>query len=205
MPVRNKYQAYKMPLHDYIKQIYEKVDDSAYIIRFLDYIISKRFKFCTFTVNGYKAKSLISGILEDDKTKQRYYSLDEFYSKATNNVCQKKDISILKKIIVVSGYSVWRVICDTKEKDILGFFDQKYRSFLMYRDVRNRVKYYTNIDTNNDIVLIWNNSKFDLGHTSIICHDDPKKTFELLEAYENGDIEGLYYCLKDTQYLITNY
>lgn len=204
MPI-TKYQAYKMPLHDYIKQIYEKVDDPAYIIRFFDYIISKRFKFCTFSINGYKAKSMISGILEDDKTKQRYHSLEEFYSKATNSSCQKKDITILKKINVVPGYSVWRIVCDAKEKDILGFFDQKYRSFLMYRDVRNRVKYYTNIDTNNDIVLIWNHSKFDLGHTRIICHDDPKKSFELLETYENGTINGLYYYAKDTQYLITNY
>jgi hypothetical protein len=193
-----------MPLHDYIKQIYQEVPDSAYIIRFLDYLISKRFKFCTFSVNGYKAIALITGILEDNQTKQHYHSIEEFYSKATGTTCQKNDITILKKIYVIPNYSVWRIICSAKENEILGFFDQKYRSFLLYRDVRKRVKSYTNIITNDKIVLIWNNSKFDICHTSIICHDDSKKAYEFLETYEDGGIEGLYYCTDNSQYLICN-
>lgn len=194
-----------MPLHDYAKKIYQEVPDSAYIIRFLDYVISKRFKFCSFSVNGYKAKALITGILEDNQTKQHYYSLEEFYSKATGNSCQKGDLSILKKIYIVPDHTIWRIICSLKESDILGFFDQKYRSFLLYRDVRKRVEQYTHIITNDIIVVIWNNSKFDICHTSIICHDDQKKIFELLEAFEDNRIEDLYYCTGNSQYLISNY
>lgn len=196
-----------MPLHDYVKHIYEDATDPAYIIRFLDYLIGKRYKRTTFVVNDQVAEPLITGILENTKTKERYYSLAQFYTKVTGQVAKETDISLLGKIHITKEYTVMRIICNMKEDDILGFFDQKYRSFLMYRAVRNRIKQYTSLDINNTITLFWNNTEYKLNYTNIICNDNttPYGWCDLLKQYEDGFIKGLYYRNDDTQYLITDY
>lgn len=193
-----------MPLHDYIKQIYKEADDSSYIIRFIDYLVSSTNRRTIFTVNGYTAEPLISGVLQDIKTKQRYYSLAQFYNKATMANIGESDINVFKNIIVTSRYTLWRIVCSINENTILGFFDQKYRSFLMYRDIRQRIKYYTSIDTNKEIKLFWNESEFIVSHILTKCEENPNMIYSLLEAYEDGCIEGLYYCTEDSQYLITD-
>lgn len=193
-----------MPLHDYITQIYKETGDSSYIIRFIDYLVSSTNRRVTFTTNGYTAEPLISGILQNIKTKERYYSLAQFYNKATLGNVSETDTNIFKKINVTSGYTLWRILCNIQEKTILGFFDQKYRSFLMYRDIRQRIKYYTSIDTNKDIKLDWNENKFVVTHTQIRCEDNPNMIYSLLEAYEDGYITNLYYCSDNSSYLITD-
>ena len=195
-----------MPLHDYTKQIYESATDSAYIIRFLDYLIGKRYRRTTFTVNGEVAEPLITGVLENVKTKERYYSLAEFYNTITGSHAKEKDVSLLAKINITKEYTVMRIICNMPEEYILGFFDQKYRSFLMYRDVRKRIKHYTSIDVNGEVKLFWNGTEYEVSYTKITCNDivNPYSCYNLLDAYEDGFIEGLYYCGNSGRQLISD-
>jgi hypothetical protein len=192
-----------MPLHDYIRQIYQEAGDSAYIVRFLYFVIGKHIKRVEFLAGGHKAEPLITGVLENVKTKERYYSLADFYTKATGNPISMTDISIFKKVNVTQSYSVWRMVCNVKEHQILEFFDQKYRAFLMYRDIRSRVRAYANFDTEKEIKLLHNEYEFTLNHTSLYCKDDPQKSLALLEEYEDGTVTELYYCGRDGQYLIS--
>jgi len=193
-----------MPLHDYIKQIYKEVGDSSYFIRFIDYLVSNTNRRVTFIVNGYTAEPLISGVLQNIKTKDKYYSFAQFYNKATLGNVGETDTNIFKHINVTTNYTLWRILCNVDEKTILGFFDQKYRSFLMYRDVRQRIKYYTSIDTNEKVNLMWDDNKFTISHTKLECPKRPHMIYELFKAYEDGFINGLYYCTGDSQYLITD-
>ena len=195
-----------MPLHDYTKKIYESAADSAYVTRFLDYLIGKRYRRITFTVNDQIAEPLITGVLENVKTKERYNSLAQFYNTTTGSKYKENDISLLAKINITKEYTVMRIICNMPEDYILGFFDQKYRSFLMYRDIRKRIKHYTSIDVNDEVKLFWNGAEYDVNHTSITCSDttNPYSCYKLLEAYENRFIEGLYYCDKNGRQLISD-
>jgi hypothetical protein len=192
-----------MPLHDYIRQIYQEAGDSAYIIRFLYFVIGKYVKRVEFLAGDHKAEPLITGILENVKTKERYYSLADFYTKATGNPISMTDISIFKKVNVTQSYSVWRMVCNVKEHQILEFFDQKYRAFLMYRDIRSRVRAYANFDTEKEIKLLHNDTEFTLTHSSLDCKYGSEKSLELLEEFENGTVEELYYRGRDGQYLIS--
>jgi hypothetical protein len=192
-----------MPLHDYIKQIYKEVGDSSYFIRFIDYLVSNTNRRVTFIVNGYTAEPLISGVLQNIKTKDKYYSFAQFYNKATLGNVGETDTNIFKHINVTTNYTLWRILCNIDEKTILGFFDQKYRSFLMYRDVRQRIKYYTSIDTNKEIKVVWNKYNFIISHTLTKCIEDPNMVYSLFEAYEDGKIQGLFYYTEDNNYLIS--
>jgi hypothetical protein len=195
-----------MPLHDYIKQIYEDVRDPSYIIRFLDYIIQRYYKRTTFVINDQVAEPLITGVLQNTRTKEHYYSLAQFYKQVTGTKVSETDINLLAKINVTREYSVMRIICKIKEDDILGFFDQKYRTFLMYRDVKKRVMHYTSINTHGHIDLFWNDTLYDLNHTALVTKNESNinKCYELLEAYEDGFIKGLYYCGNDGRHLISD-
>ncbi len=192
-----------MPLHDYIKQIYENSSDSLYIIRFLDYLITKRYLRTTIAIKGQVAEPLITGILENVKTKERYYSLAEFYTKTTGNKISETDINLLALLNVTTEYTIMRLICNATELDILGFFDQKYRSFLLHRDLRKRIKSST---PRGSITLFWNNDEYELSRTKLVCNDitNPYKIYKLLEAYETKKIEGLYYSGPNGRELITN-
>ncbi len=189
-----------MPLHDYIRQIYQEAGDSAYIVRFLYFIIGKYVKRVEFLAGGHKAEPLITGILENVKTKEHYYSLAEFYTKSTGIPIELTDISIFKKINVTQSYSVWRIVCNVKEKDILNFFDQKYRAFLMYRDIRRRVKAHT---SDKEIKLVHNEDEFTLNYSSLDCKGDLEKSLTLLEEYEEGTVTDLYFKSSDGGYLIS--
>lgn len=198
-----------MPLHDYIRQIYKEVNDRSYVIRFLDYLISNTSRPTisypiTFTVNEHTVKLLISGILINIKTKEQYNSIAEFYNKVTLSNISETDINVFRNINVTNDYSIWRIVCNTKENTILEFFDQKYRSFLMYHDIKYRVKYYASININNEIPISWNNNKFVVLESRTKCELNPNMIYTLLTAYEDGNIVGLYYCGKKAHYLITD-
>lgn len=182
-----------MPLHDYTKRIYEDVADPQYIVRFLDYLISKRYKRVVFAVNGYTVVPLITGVLEDPKSKKRYYSIADFYNSVTGSNMRQTDISILSKIFVTQDYSVMRIICNYGEVEVLGFIDKKYRSFLMYRDILKRIEYYVMIRVDGAIKLHWADNDFEIGSVYVTCKEDPKLENDLLAAHEGGFIEGLYY------------
>lgn len=193
-----------MPLHDYVKKIYEEVKDPSYIVRFICYLVNTRYKKVTISANGITADPLITGVLEERETKKRFHSFSQFYNYATGAKTTETDISVLAKLFVTTEYSIMRIICNAKEADILNFFDQKYRIFLMYRDVRKRIKFYALKDTNSQVTLQWKNNIFTLDHTNLSCEKDKISAFKLLEAYENGYIDGLYYCTKDSKHLITD-
>ena len=196
-----------MPLHDYIKQIYKTAEDRTYVIRFIDYVLGKRFKRMEFIVRGQIVEPLITGVLENKKTNQRYNSLASFYSDATKQSVDEYDVEILKKINITINYSIWRIICSVKEGEILDFFDQKYRAFLMYRDVRTRIKQWCSISTNDEVSLWWNGNEYRLWHTRLGSDDteNPYRIYDLFEAYEDGGITGLYYNTTNGRHLITDY
>lgn len=191
-----------MPLHDYIKQIYENSNDSLYIIRFLDYIITKRYRKTTIAIKGQVVEPLITGILENIKTKERYYSLAEFYTKATGKKISETDINLLSMLNVTSEYTIMRLICNATELDILGFFDQKYRTFLLHLNLRKQITNYTAKST---ITLIWNNDDYEVSRTKLVCSDNtnPYKIYDLLDAYEAKCIEGLYYNNSEGRQMLT--
>jgi hypothetical protein len=193
---------YTMPLHAYIRQIYQEINDTAYVVRFIDFIIGRYGMRTEFSIGSNKAIPLITGVLKNVKTKEQYSSLSDFYNQATGETSSPTDINILKSINVTQAYSVWRIICNTKEKDILDFFDQKYRAFLMYREVRRYIRRYSNIDDIKEIDLVWNNISYTLNYTSIECSDGLQQSLELLKEYEDKTINGLFYRLPDGLYTI---
>jgi hypothetical protein len=198
-----------MPLHEYIKQIYKETIDPLYIIRFIDYLVTSTNRHVIFMVNTCSVIPLITGVLEDIKTKEHFYSLAQFYNKSINNTVDNNvdnnvsetDISIFKNIYVTKTYSLWRIICSINEITILKFFDQKYRSFLLYRNIKQRINYPT---SNNILTLLWNNDTFLLSKTMLYCHKYPYKIYELFDMCEDGCIKDLYYCKNNTKYLITD-
>lgn len=181
-----------MPFHEYVKQIYQEVNDQLYIIRFLTYLINTRHKKVLFTVNGITVEPLINGILEDKKSKKQFYSIVEFYNYAYDTNFRKSDINILSKVFVIPEYSIMRIICNVTESYILNFFDQKYRAFLMYRNIQEHLKN----NLLNSIGLHWNNYDFVLNSTELLCQD-ATVALNLLELFEDGEIKDLYSIIKD--------
>lgn len=192
-----------MPLHDYIKQIYKNVNDSLYIIRFISYLINMRYNRVVFSVNGVKVEPLNTGVLKDSKSNKRFNSFAEFYTYASGIKVIKTDIDILSKINVTNKYSVMRIICNAKEDDILSFFDQKYRTYLMYCDIKNRITKYVPNSINGPIKLQWKGIMFTLECNKISCINDNTFELNILGDYENGlVINQLYYCTNDGYQLI---
>jgi hypothetical protein len=195
-----------MPLHDYVKQIYEEVDNPAYFIRLLDYSISKRSKRPSFSIANQTAVALITGVLENTQTKEHYNSLTEFYNKVNMNV-RSNDIEILKYINVTSLYTVWRIICSITEQELFEFCDQKYRMYLLSRNIKERIKQFTFLYTGkNNIDLLWNGRNYVIQSHRIICLNDMSinVVYQLLDAFENNTLDGLYYVTENKQYLISN-
>lgn len=193
-----------MPLHEIIKRIYQEVDDSLYIIRFLNYLINTQYtKKVSFTANNITVNPLITGLLVENKTKKSFRSIVEFYNYATGSKLNKVDINILSKIYLKYECSIMRIICNVKENDILNFFDQKYRSFLMYRDVKKNIKNLVLNENNDSLKLIWNDTNFKLICNNLICNENPLLAYKLLEEYEDKTISALYYCDNEMKYLIS--
>ena len=125
-PASFKYETNtQMPLHDYIKKIYETSKDSAYIVRFLDYLILKRYKRTTFIVNDVTVEPLITGVLENVITKEKYKSLAQFYNAVTGAKVKENDICLLAKINVTQDYHIMRIVCNIDEDTIIDFVDQR--------------------------------------------------------------------------------
>ena len=193
-----------MLVSELIERIYKEVPDSSYIIRFLDYLVYSSNIRVTFIIKEYSAEPLISGILQNVKTKERYSSLAEFYNKASLENIAKTDTSIFKKIHLKSGNTLWNLISNTQEKTVLNFFDQKYRSFLTFRNIRQRIKLFKTIDISKEINLFWNEHTFISTRSQTICDKNPNMIYSLLQQYEDKSITGLYYCCGKDRYLITD-
>jgi hypothetical protein len=187
-----------MPIIDSVMQIYTRCPETVYFIRFLDFVISKRFHSVEFNINDIRFKPHISGVIEHPTTGKKYYSLVQLYNDVTGNNLQEGDTTPFHYLFVSKAYNINRVLSAVKDIEVLEFFDQKYRAFCMYRDLKPRIKHYTGIKLGKDdnmITVRWNERNHYIQISSISCdpHFNPYKAYELLTAYESGNIYGLEY------------
>jgi hypothetical protein len=191
-----------MPLSPILTKIFQEVKDPSYIIRLLDYLVNTRYDRTEFIIDGNKAVPLITGMLRNTKTNQHYYSLAQFYNSVTNNDVKENNFEMLNLIHVTRKYSLLRILCSLTEDIILGFFDQKYRSFILYRSVGKMIQELDHTYIEGTIYVSWNEYDYELHPNKIICEKN-KKVFELLQAFEGGKLSDLYYIYsKDKKYLL---
>lgn len=187
-----------MTIIDSVLKIYTQCNETVYFVRFLDYVISKRFNSVEFNINGLRFKPHISGVIENPENGKKYYSLVQLYNDITGNNFNEGDTTVFHHLFVSKSYNLNRVLSAVKEIDVLEFFDQKYRAFCMYRDLKKRILHYTGIrlgKEDNMLNVRWNRLKHYIQISSITCdpHFNPYKAYELLTAYESGGICSLEY------------
>ena len=200
----NYFYCTKMPLSPTLTKIFQEVNDPSYIIRLLDYLVNSRYERTEFIIGEHKVVPLITGVLKNTKTNQHYYSLAQFYNSVTNNDVKEHDFDTLNTIHVTKKYSLLRILCSLTDDTMLGFFDQKYRSFLLYRSIGKMIQELGLTYTEGTISVSWNKCDYELHPNRVIC-DKNKKVFELLQAFEGGKLGDLYYIqTKDKQYLINH-
>ena len=191
-----------MPLSPTLTKIFQEVKDPSYIIRLLDYIVNSRYERTEFIIGEHKAVPLITGVLKNTKTNQHYYSLAQFYNSVTNNDVKENDFEILGLIHVTRKYSLLRILCTITEDTILRFFDQKYRSFLLYRRIGKMIQELGLTYPEGVISVSWNECDYELHPNRVICNKNTK-AFELLQTFESGKLSGVYYLYnKDKKYLL---
>lgn len=191
-----------MPLSPILTKVFQEVKDPSYIIRLLDYLVNSRYDRTEFIIGSQKAIPLITGVLKNTKTNEHYYSLAQFYNSVTSNDVKENDFEILNSIHVTKKYSLLRVICSFTDDLILGFFDQKFRSFLLYRSLGKMIQELGLTYSEGVISISWKDQEYELHPNRVIC-DKNKKVFELLQAFEGGKLGDLYYVQsKDNKYLL---
>ena len=191
-----------MPLSPILTKIFQEVNDPSYIIRLLDYLVTTRYDRTEFIIGSHKAVPLITGMLRNTKTNVHYYSLAQFYNSVTDNDVKETDLEILNSIYLTKKYSLLRILCSLTEDTILGFFDQKYRSFLLHRSIGKMIKESDLVYADNIITVSWNEQEYELHPNRVICEKN-KKVFELLQAFEGGKLGEVYYVQsKDKKYLL---
>jgi hypothetical protein len=191
-----------MPLHDYIREIYEGVDDPAYVIRFIDYLVSQNYINPKFTIKDTTVVPTTVGLLENIKTKETYTSFADFYGKVTGQSVDRRELDFLRGINVTPTYSLWRVLCRYKENDILKFVDFKYRVTLFYMDILYRISRYKKVENENQITLSWREVSFTLSPYTVDCKENKDMSIQFLEAYEDSNLFGVYYNDNDVKYLV---
>lgn len=187
-----------MPIIDSVIKMYKECAETVYFIRFLDFIISKKFNSVEFNFNNIRFKPLISGVIEDPHTGKKYFSLVQIYNELSGKELKEGDPDVFHYFFVSKAYNLNRILSAVKETDVLDFFDQKYRAFYMYRDLKFRILHYTGIRLGRDdsvLTVRWNGMKHEVQISSITCdtHFNTYKAYELLTAYESGNISGLEY------------
>lgn len=183
-----------MPYHEYIIKMYKECDD-LYFQRFIDYIISTHNLKSDIFIKGENydfVKILITGIIKEMTQNIKYNSLYEYYNSKKNTRYQKGDLEIFRHIWITKQYNLKRLLCNVKESEILHFFDQKYRTYLLYNYLIKEIynMYGHNIVSN--IPIIWNNIEFNIYKNTILYEDKMGKPYfdiMLLEEYESGNIQ----------------
>ncbi len=195
-----------MTISPILTQIYQEVKDPSYIIRLLDYLVNNRYDRTEFIIGTIKAVPLISGVLKCSKTNQYYYSLAQFYNNVSGNNADENDLEIFKNIYVTKKYSLWRVLCNITDDMILGFFDQKLRSFLLYRTIGKLINESDLTYSEGIIPVCWNDQEYELYPNKIDCKytQNNKNIFELLQAFESESLSECYYLYsKDKKHLLS--
>lgn len=188
-----------MTLHRYIELIYKNVPDRLYVSRFIDYLVNTTTKTTRFKVKNACGLSLISGIIMDTRSGIHYNSLASFYNIVTNKKVYETDIGIFKHIYVTDAYSLWSVLCSINEDVILKFFDIKYRGFLIYMSIKQKINAIPDIRHDINIIVEYNSNKYIL-HQNFI--ESLSNTTQFIEDYENNAIDTLYYCYNNNKYVI---
>lgn len=173
-----------------ILKLYRECDDTHYFIRFLDYVIRSRYPRIKFTLNGIVTEPMISGVIRVIKNNTEYDSLDSFYKDVTGYDEGRSD-RVLKEIYVTDGATLWSVLEQVKEAELLNFVDQKYRAFLVYKDLEMRIAPCSDEGyVPRRLQIKWDSVRFYLTRSSIedYTHTDmcagPYEKFRFLGAYE---------------------
>lgn len=187
-------------MYHLILRLYKECNDSLYFIRFLDYVISSRYPRVNFTLSGVKAEPLITGEIVVKNTKKHYNSLEAFYRGVIGKPHTIDEV-LFNKICGTDGKSLWSILETVTEDELVNFVDQKYRSFLVYKDLEVRIK-----PTNDEgyvpkkIIIKWESARFHISKSGIENdpHSDvyirPMERFEFLTAFEDGTIgENLWF------------
>jgi hypothetical protein len=177
-----------------ILKLFEECKDAAYLVRFLDYIMSSRYPRVKFSLNGLVAEPLISGSIRITQTNKEVSSLGEFYEVATNNTKVEDLERVLKNVCGTDGDTLWMILGRVNEDEIVNFVDQKYRAFLVYKDLEGRIAPTTNSGYVPKRLLIkWESMRFYISRSGIedYLHTDvivgPIEKFRFLSAYEASE------------------
>lgn len=187
-----------MPLHKAIKQLYMDENNTLYFNRFLEYILTKRYKKMFLNVFDRSISFLVTGELVENNTGKTYNSLNELYESVSGTVDKYNKIEILKRLYIFKNYSIWRILCGVGESDIIEFFDIKYRSYLMYHDLVRR----TNSSESTHIHLFFYNARCDLTIDGLTSSKlNTYKLWHLLYAYETGKGPVIQYSINGGAYV----
>jgi hypothetical protein len=174
-----------------ILKLYRECDDTHYFIRFLDYVISSRYPRVKITLNDIVTEPTISGVIRVVKNKMEYDSLDAFY-KAVSGYDEGRSDRVLKEICTTDGATLWSVLEQVKDTELLNFVDQKYRAFLVYKDLESRIAPCSDEGyVPRRLQIKWDSVRFYLTRSSIedYTHTDIQvgsyEKFRFLSAYEN--------------------
>lgn len=187
-----------MPLHNAIKQLYMDENYTLYFNRFLEYILTKRYKKIFLYAFDRSISFLVTGELVENNTGNIYTSLTELYETVSGTVDKYDKIEILKRLYIFKNCSVWRILCSLSESDIIEFFDIKYRSYLMYHDLVRR----TNSSESSHIHLFFYNTRCDLTIDGLTSSElNIYKLWHLLYAYETGKGPVIQYSINGGAYV----
>jgi hypothetical protein len=123
-------------------------------------------------------------------------TIPQFMNDFNNGFVNEETEDLLKKTQINTSYKIIDLINKATEEDILNFIDQKYRTLLIYRDIRNFVestqinkiekKYFT---------LLWNNELYTIGRSKIVLSNNEEDLYSInkfLTEYEDKIIDNLY-------------
>jgi hypothetical protein len=197
-----------MPLHAFIKQIYKDCGDDQYFLRFLDYIITNRGKRPEFYIQGYSIKGeiLVQGVIKNEVSNSYYDSLHEYYNSVTDSKIERGDLELFKKIHISREFSLYRALCGVKEPEILQFVDQKYRSHLIYNDLRKRISCFAGLKPKGSLRIFWNDTYYNADKYSLVTENEykPDRVNDFMDEYDRGAITGLFYVTDTETYAISD-
>jgi hypothetical protein len=135
----------------------------------------------------------MSGTLRSTRTNKEFGSLHKFYEAGMGGKKVENCEQLFKNIKVTDGAMLWSVLEKVTESEIINFVDQKYRAFLVYKDLEERVA-----PTNDRgyvpkrLLIKWESLRFYISRSGIedYLHTDipaePLEKIKFLNAYEDN-------------------
>jgi hypothetical protein len=189
-----------------ILKLFEECTDALYLVRFLDYVICSRYPRVKFSINGIVVEPLMSGTIRNIKTNREFGSLNAYYESSNDSKKASSAEQLLKGIKGTDGVSLWSILEKVSEAEIINFVDQKYRAFLVYKDLEKRIlptndRYYVP----KKLLIKWESMQFYISRSGIedYLHSDipadPLEKFKFLSAYESGITDNLWFYSGEAQ------